>query len=187
MNLYDVVSQWLALGGRAPVLPQSEVARLTRVIQSPLATARQKRRATDKLVQHNLKLVAHVTQRYLGRRTFYGTSDDRVLDYLQQGALGLIHASKKFDPDLGYQFSTYATRWILSYLGKYHYSQAFGVVHVPENVVCAVLNNRRPVKLGAFIDCAVSLKDMDSLERLVPGPHGGLARLGEVALAHPVR
>ena len=62
-------------------------------------------RARAKLIEKNLRLVVSVAKRYRGM----GLPFD---DLIQEGNLGLMKAVERFDPDLGYQFSTYATWWI---------------------------------------------------------------------------
>jgi RNA polymerase primary sigma factor len=62
--------------------------------------------ARDKLILANLRLVVWVADRY--RR--HGLSWD---DLLQEGVCGLIRAADKYDPKLGFKFSTYATWWIM--------------------------------------------------------------------------
>ena len=63
------------------------------------------RKAREVLITHNLRLVVYVAKRYLGRGL-------PLLDLVEEGNLGLMHALGKFDPDRGFRLSTYATWWI---------------------------------------------------------------------------
>jgi RNA polymerase primary sigma factor len=63
-------------------------------------------RAKQELAQSNLRLVVSWAKRYAGRG---GMS---LLDLIQEGNLGLLRAVEKFDPQLPFRFSTYATYWI---------------------------------------------------------------------------
>src|SRR6478736_326242 len=62
-------------------------------------------RAKERLVNSNLRLVVSLAKRYQGQEL-------PLLDLIQEGVLGLIRASEKFDWRRGYKFSTYATFWI---------------------------------------------------------------------------
>ncbi|MGC9335503.1 MAG: sigma-70 family RNA polymerase sigma factor [Anaerolineae bacterium] len=77
---------------------ERERARLRRQI-------REGQRARERLIMANTRLVVSIAKRYQG----YGMP---LQDLIQEGNLGLMRAVDKFDPDLGYKFSTYATWWI---------------------------------------------------------------------------
>lgn len=65
----------------------------------------QGRKAREKLILHNLRLVAWAAKDY-------GHYSVDFEDVFQEGLFGLIHAVERFDPALGYRFSTYALWWI---------------------------------------------------------------------------
>ena len=61
--------------------------------------------ATHIFIRSNLKLVFSVAKKYQGRGASFS-------DLIQEGNLGLLHAVEKYDPKLGFRFSTYSTWWI---------------------------------------------------------------------------
>jgi RNA polymerase sigma factor (sigma-70 family) len=73
------------------------------------------RRSLDTFVIQNRALVTKVTQIYLRNPRLAHEHDDII----QEGLMGMHRALEKFDPDLGYSFSTYAVPWIRVYVERY--------------------------------------------------------------------
>ena len=67
--------------------------------------------AREKLINSNLRLVVAVAKNY-------NNSHMETLDLIAEGNLGLINAVEKYNPDLGYRFSTCATPWIRQAITK---------------------------------------------------------------------
>ena len=67
--------------------------------------------ASDEFINSNLRLVVSIAKRYQA-------SEMPLLDLIQEGNLGLIHAVEKFDWRKGFKFSTYATWWIRQAIGR---------------------------------------------------------------------
>jgi RNA polymerase sigma-32 factor len=78
--------------------------------------------AAHKLVTSNLRFVVKVAMEYRS----YGA---RMLDLVQEGNVGLMHAVRKFDPERGYRLITYAVWWIRAYIQSY-LLKAFSLVKI---------------------------------------------------------
>ncbi|HZQ29111.1 MAG TPA: sigma-70 family RNA polymerase sigma factor [Acidimicrobiales bacterium] len=121
----DLVRLYLRDIGRHELLTKDDEARLGRAIEaaqaarvelqapkvSPSARAKLRRTvregedAAQTFVNANLRLVVSIAKRYQA-------SGLPLLDLVQEGNLGLVHAVEKFDYRKGFKFSTYATWWI---------------------------------------------------------------------------
>lgn len=82
--------------------------------------------AKQKLIESNLRLVVKIAKRYRGRGLSF-------LDLIQEGNAGLINAADKYDVDMGFKFSTYATRWIQKQIREAIANQARNI-RIPVNI-----------------------------------------------------
>ncbi len=95
----DALEQLLQRANKFQLLkPHEEIELAKRIERGDLA-------AKDRLINCNLRLVVSIARRYQG----HGLT---LNDLVQEGMLGLIRASEKFDWRKGFRFSTYATLWI---------------------------------------------------------------------------
>ena len=126
---HDPTRLYLSEIGIAPLLTADEEKSLARRAQSGDEPARQR------MIESNLRLVVKIARRYINRGL-------PLLDLIEEGNLGLIHAVKKFDPERGFRFSTYATWWIRQTIER------------------AIMNQSRTVRLPIHI-----IKDINSCLR----------------------
>jgi RNA polymerase primary sigma factor len=96
----DAMGQFLKEASRYPLLRPAEELELAKRIEHGDLQAK------EKLITHNLRLVVSIAKRY------QSAGELTLLDLIQEGMLGLIRASEKFDWRKGFRFSTYATLWI---------------------------------------------------------------------------
>jgi len=95
----DSLQLFLNEAGRYPLLTAAEEVELAKAIEAG------DKRAKDRMVNSNLRLVVSIAKKYQG----HGLP---LIDLIQEGIIGLIRAVEKFDWRRGYKFSTYATWWI---------------------------------------------------------------------------
>lgn len=113
---HDPTQQYLGEIGYVALLTPSEELELARLVLVG------DRNAWKRMVESNLRLVVKIARHYLGRGL-------QFLDLIEEGNLGLMHAVDKFDPNLGFRFSTYATWWIRQAIER------------------AIMNQRRTIRL----------------------------------------
>ena len=83
--------------------------------------------ARQQMIEHNLRLVVSIAKNYLGRGL-------PMSDLIEEGNLGLMHATAKFEPERGFRFSTYASWWIRQGIERSIMHQA-RLVRLPVHVV----------------------------------------------------
>jgi RNA polymerase primary sigma factor len=101
--------------------------------------ARDGKLAQGQLAQSNLRLVVSVAKRYIGRGLNFQ-------DLIQEGNVGLLRAVEKFDHNLGFKFSTYATWWIRQAISRAIADQARTIripVHMVETINRQIRVQRR--------------------------------------------
>jgi RNA polymerase primary sigma factor len=95
----DLVDRYLADIGRIPLLRHDELLDQARRARAGDQNARKR------IILGNLRLVVHLARRYQNRGLPF-------LDLIEEGNLGLIHATDRFEPARNLRFSTYASIWI---------------------------------------------------------------------------
>lgn len=118
--LGDVTQLYLNEIGVNPLLTADEELALSRQVRQGNFSARQT------MIERNLRLVVNIAKHYLNRGI-------PLLDLVEEGNLGLIHALEKFDPERGFRFSTYATWWIR------------------QNIERAIMNQSRTIRLPVHV------------------------------------
>ena len=95
----EPLARYLAQTGQERLLTHEEEIDLGRRVRAG------DKKARDKLIEKNLRLVVSVAKKYRGMGLPFG-------DLIQEGNIGLMKAADKYDPERGWRFATYATWWI---------------------------------------------------------------------------
>jgi RNA polymerase nonessential primary-like sigma factor len=120
-RLHDPTRLYLSEIGVSPLLTADEEKTYARLAREGDEAAR------HRMIESNLRLVVKIARRYINRGL-------PLLDLIEEGNLGLIHAVEKFDPERGFRFSTYATWWIRQTIERAIMNQA-GSVRLPIHVI----------------------------------------------------
>ncbi len=151
--LNDVTQIYLNEIGANPLLTADEELAIARRVRAGDFAARQV------MIERNLRLVVNIAKHYLNRGI-------PLLDLVEEGNLGLIHALEKFDPERGFRFSTYATWWIRQNIERSIMNQS-RTIRLPVHVVKElnqVLRVRRTLEASGSGEC--SLEELSArLER----------------------
>lgn len=117
---HDVTQLYLNEIGRESLLTPDEERDLAHRVRQGDFDARQS------MIEHNLRLVVNIAKHYVNRGL-------TLLDLIEEGNLGLMHALEKFEPERGFRFSTYATWWIR------------------QNIERAIMNQSRTIRLPVHV------------------------------------
>src|SRR3989344_3316708 len=117
----DPVRQYLRDIGKIPLLTAQDEIELAKKAE------KNEKKARDKLISANLRLVVSIAKKYVGR----GMS---LLDLIEEGNIGLMRAVDKYDWRRGYKFSTYATWWIRQAITRAIADQA-RTIRIPVHMV----------------------------------------------------
>ena len=200
----DLVRLYLDEVGRYQLLTKADEARLGQLVQAgqeakaalasdaPLTTAERRRHqravragdeAADTFAKANLRLVVSVASKYQW-------SGLPLLDLIQEGNLGLIHAVEKFDWRKGFKFSTYATWWIRQAIGR-AIDNAGRTIRLPGHVGDQIRKVKRaqsslearfgrlPTEVEVAAECGITAQAVIDLLRYDDEPISLAGRVGE--------
>lgn len=125
----DSVKQYLKEIGMYPLLSAEQELRLAERI------ANGDTRAGQMLMEANLRLVVSIAKRYANQGL-------PLLDLIQEGNIGLMRATQKFDYQRGFRFSTYATWWIRQAISR-AIAEHSRSIHIPVHVVELIYKIKR--------------------------------------------
>jgi len=120
-SVTDPVRQYLRDIGKIPLLTAADEIDLAKRAE------KNEKKARDRLISANLRLVVSIAKKYVGR----GMS---LLDLIEEGNIGLMRAVDKYDWRRGYKFSTYATWWIRQAITRAIADQA-RTIRIPVHMV----------------------------------------------------
>jgi RNA polymerase primary sigma factor len=117
----DALDLFFRRVGRYPLLSGAEEVELAKRVETG------DRKAKEMMINSNLRLVVSIAKKYRRR-------DAVLLDLIQDGVLGLIRATEKFDWRRGHKFSTYATWWIRQAIWR-GYDNSSRTIRLPVHLV----------------------------------------------------
>jgi RNA polymerase primary sigma factor len=122
--------QYLEEIGRYPLLTREDDEELGRRV-----VRHGDPRAKERLILCNLRLVASIAKTFTGRGM-------ELMDLIEEGNLGLLHAVERFDPERGFRFSTYATWWIMRAIRR-AVNSSVRTIRIPTYMVEVVARAKR--------------------------------------------
>lgn len=146
----DATQIYLSEIGYAALLTAEEEVKFARL------ALRGDEAARKRMIESNLRLVVKIARYYLNRGL-------ALLDLIEEGNLGLIHAVEKFDPERGFRFSTYATWWIRQTIERAIMNQT-RTIRLPVHVVKQINQYQRAARrLAQALDHEPSYEEVARL------------------------
>ncbi|MEO8055195.1 MAG: RNA polymerase sigma factor RpoD/SigA [Acidobacteriota bacterium] len=118
-----VLRKYLDDISRYPILAAEKERELGRVIQDLSTPEEARKEAVDELVRGNLRFVVSYAKRFHSPEVSF-------LDLINEGNIGLIQAAKRFDPERGVKFITYAVWWVRQAISN-ALSEQWGAIRLP--------------------------------------------------------
>ncbi len=118
-----VLRKYLEDIARYPVLTPERERELGRLIQDPASAEEARKEAVDELVRGNLRFVVSYAKRF-------HSPEISFLDLINEGNIGLIQAARRFDPERGVKFITYAVWWVRQAI-SHALSEQWGAIRLP--------------------------------------------------------
>jgi RNA polymerase nonessential primary-like sigma factor len=134
--------------------------------------------ARQRMIERNLRLVVSIAKHYVGRGL-------PMIDLIEEGNLGLMHATGKFEPERGFRFSTYASWWIRQSIERALMHQA-RLIRLPVHVVRElnqVFKARRALEAAARLpgeaERSIGIDEIAGVLRRPPAQVAELLKLAE--------
>ncbi len=118
-----VLRKYLEDIARYPILVPERERELGRLIQDPASEEEARKEAVDELVRGNLRFVVSYAKRF-------HSPEISFLDLINEGNIGLIQAARRFDPERGVKFITYAVWWVRQAI-SHALSEQWGAIRLP--------------------------------------------------------
>lgn len=118
-----VLRKYLDDISRYPILAAERERELGRIIQDLSTPEEARKEAVDELVRGNLRFVVSYAKRFHSPEVSF-------LDLINEGNIGLIQAARRFDPERGVKFITYAVWWVRQAISN-ALSEQWGAIRLP--------------------------------------------------------
>lgn len=135
-SVENIVSKYFSVIQKKELLSAQEEKEIAKQIYSSNKELASKSR--EDLILHNLRLAINLAQKY-------SKSYEQFIELVQEAITGLIKACDRFDPELGFRFSTYATWWVKQSIFKY-FNNKEKIIRIPTNVLKLIHRKKQAIE-----------------------------------------